>query len=521
MGRLRLYSCLAAFVAVLLLPFVGHLWVAHPRSLAAPPASTGVLRELRVITPHNQDIRRVFEPAFSQWHEAHFGEAVAITYLSPGGTNDIVRYLQDLYGSFRDASGALLPEAQVDARIEVVWGGGDYAFERDFKPLLKPLSLDPQLISAAFPASDLAGVPLYDPEPGHAPKWVGVALSSFGIIHAPGFYAALGLPPPQTWSDLARPELAGLVALADPTRSGAAAIIYMMVLQREMAAAEERWLGLNPAFASLSRALIEEQAGYREALAAGWKEGMRTLLLMAANARYFTDSGSRPCADVGDGESAAGVAIDFYARVYEQEIGSGRIQYHAPRGATAITPDPVGILYGTTGAREQLANRFVQFLLSPEAQRLWNLEAGQSQHVSRSLRRLPARRDVYADRAGWADDENPFEVAEGFNMRQRWMRQLGRLIPVWAAAWIDAKPDLDAAHRDVLAVADPDRRRALRRELSDLPIEYADVLAKRPTEDDAGRRLDPRLLTARERLSLSERFRDHYRAVALRARGAS
>jgi hypothetical protein len=295
----------------------------------------------------------------------------------------------------------------------------------------------------------------------------------------------------------------------------------MMVLQREMAAAEERWLAQNPAFAPLSRSLIEEQAGYREALAAGWKEGMRTLLLMAANARYFTDSGGRPCVDVGDGESAAGVAIDFYARVFEQEIGSDRIQYHAPRGATAITPDPVGILYGTTGPREELANRFVQFLLSPEAQRLWNLEAGQSQYVARSLRRLPARRDVYADRAGWADDENPFEVAEGFNMRQRWMRQLGRLIPVWAAAWIDAKPDLDAAHRDVLAVRDPARRRALRRELSDLPIEYADVLAKRSTQDEAGRRLDPRLLAARERLSLSERFRDHYRAVARRARGAS
>jgi iron(III) transport system substrate-binding protein len=517
MSRVRLYACLAAFVAVLLLPFVGHLLLGH-EARPAQRARTGAARELRVITPHNQDIRRVFAPAFSDWHQKRFGEPVAIIYLSPGGTNDIVRYLHDLYGNFRDASGALLPEDQVDSRIEVVWGGGDYAFERDFKPLLEPLAVPPELIAAAFPNSDLAGVPLYDPERGHAPKWVGVALSSFGIIHAPAFYAALGLPPPETWSDLARPELAGLVALADPTRSGAAAVIYMMVLQREMAASEERWLGQNRAFLEAARSLMEEQAGYHEALAEGWSKGMRTLLLMAANARYFTDSGGRPCADVGDAESASGVAIDFYARVFEQEIGSSRIKYHAPRGATAITPDPVGILYGTTGAREELANRFVEFLLSPEAQRLWNLDGGQSPYVARSLRRLPARRDVYADRTGWADDENPFEVAEGFNMRQRWMGQLGRLIPVWAAAWIDAKPDLDVAYRQVLAVQDPERRRALTFQLSDLPIEYAEVVAKRP-KDSSG--LDPRLRSARERLSLAERFRDHYRAVARRARGDS
>jgi ABC-type glycerol-3-phosphate transport system substrate-binding protein len=232
---------------------------------------------------------------------------------------------------------------------------------------------------------------------------------------------------------------------------------------------------------------------------------------MAANARYFGDSASRPCVDVGDAEAAAGVAIDFYARVFQDQIGKRRITYYAPRGATAITPDPIGVLYGTRGERELLANRFVEFLLSPEAQRLWNLDAGQSPYVPRSLRRLPVRRDVYLDRQGWADDENPFELAQGFNLRQRWMRQLGKLVPIWAAAWIDGKPELDRAYAAVLAVSDPARREQLRQQLADLPIELEELT--RPSADGSAPGQDARLRAARERTAWSMRFRDHYLGV--------
>jgi len=522
---LRLYGCLAAFFAVLLAPFVlrGVLGDTatrrlQPASESQAPETQAEALELRIVTPHNQDIRRVFEPAFSDWHREHFGRSVTITYLSPGGTNDIVRYLRDLYGTYRDAAGNLLPEEQVNSGIELVWGGGDYTFERDFKPLLKPLELPRELLAAAFPRADLAGVALFDPDaltPGRAPHWVGVVLSSFGVIYAPEFYERLGLPAPESWNDLARPELRGLLALSDPTRSGTAAVSYMMVLQRAMASAEQRWLDAHPEAGGVLRPGDEREASYQAALAGGWKEGMRVLLLMAANARYFTDSGSRPCADVGDAEAAAGVAVDFYARVFQEQIGRRRITYYAPRGATAITPDPIGILYGTRGERELLANRFVEFLLSPGAQRLWNVQPGQSPYVTRSLRRMPVRSDVYADRSGWADDENPFEVAEGFNLRQRWMRQLSRLVPLWAAAWIDGKTDLDRAYRAVLGIADPERRQRLLFRLSDPPIELSELM--RPATNSAEVK-DQRLLAARERIDWSARFRKHYRDVLLEAK---
>jgi iron(III) transport system substrate-binding protein len=515
MARVR--AQFVAFFAVLLLPFVLRGWLGHSEPRARTSSGAPVA-ELRIVTPHNQDIRRAFELAFSDWHLEHHGQAVAITFLSPGGTNEIVRYLADAYGAYRDGAGKLLPEEQVNVGIDIVWGGGDYTFERDFKPWLKPIAISRERLLEVFPEPDLAGVALFDPEArdgSRAPKWVGVVMSSFGIIYAPEVYELLRLPAPETWNDLARPELAGLLALADPTRSGSAAVVYMMVLQRAMAAAERRWLDQNPVPAGVD---LESLPGYEAALASGWKEGMRVLVLMAANARYFTDSASRPCADVGDAESAAGVAIDFYARVYQEQVGDDRIRFHAPRGATAITPDPVGILYGTLGEHERVANRFVEFLLSREGQRLWNLDAGQSPYLPRSLRRMPARRDVYADRRGFADDDNPFELAEGFNMRQRWMRQLGRLLPIWGAAWMDAKGQLDEAYRAILELPDPAERARLAFELSDIPIEYAEIGA-RPAPAGAG--VDPRLVAARDRLQFGQRFRHHYERVLAEARAVA
>jgi ABC-type Fe3+ transport system substrate-binding protein len=516
----RLHGYFLAFALVLLLPFAVRALLGRSESRGRAERSATAL-QLSIITPHNQDIRRAFEPAFSDWHLKHHGQPVAITYLSPGGTNDIVRYLKDIYGSYRNGAGALLPEEQINTGIDIVWGGGDYIFERDFKPLLKPLSVSKELLREVFPAPDLAGVALFDPaaQGGQAPKWVGVVVSTFGIIYAPDVYDLLHLPAPESWSDLARPELAGLLAVADPTRSGTAATVYMMVLQRAMASAELRWLEQSPEREQMAAADLERSASYRLAIGAGWKEGMRTLVLMAANARYFTDSASRPCADVGDAESAAGVAIDFYARVYQEQIGDRRIRFHAPRGATAITPDPVGVLYGTVGERELLANRFVEFLLSTEGQRLWNVDESHSPYLRRSLRRMPIRKDVYADATGFVDADNPFELAEGFNMRQRWMRQLGRLLPVWGAAWIDAKSKLDEAYEVVRAVPDPARREQLMFQLSDIPIDYDEVSpAPGSPPPPSGEGVDARLEGARARLELGERFRSHYARVLAQAR---
>jgi len=520
---MRRYAFIILFLLVLLAPLAARLMVT--RGTSAPPAAAGPALHLVVISPHNQDIRREFARAFSDWHRETFGQPVEIDYRTPGGSNDVVRLLTTTYAAQRSPDGKLPPEDQARADIDVAWGGGDVTFDRDLKPLgiLQPIELPdaPSLLSEAFPESTLAGVKLYDDyvDPRTKkpkPRWVGVCLSSFGIIYNPDVYATLGLAAPAHWQDLADPRLSGWVALADPTHSGSAGVTYMMVLQRAMADAEEAYHAGHPG------PLNKSSPQYQAAIAAGWHRGMGQLLLIAANARYFTDNATQPPNDVGNGEAAAGVAIDFYGRTFEQEIGSSRIRFLAPRAATAVTPDAVAILYGVKGDRQVLARRFVQFLLARRGQLMWILKPGQaSGPVERALHRSPIRRDLYApgtDRSGWADDVNPFDEAGGFNQRGEWMALFGDTRPIWAAAWIDSRDALRSAYAKILAAPDDAHRSALLAELADLPITMAQVATLRDQRKQLeASGADSDVWKAEQRQAWAQTFRDHYARVAARS----
>ncbi|HEX2735530.1 MAG TPA: extracellular solute-binding protein [Polyangiaceae bacterium] len=511
--RVGRYSFLAIFALLLFTPFLVRAWVGAPTS-DAPPADL----ELRVITPHTLDIRRAFEAAFSDWHRRRFGRSVKIVYLIPQGTTDMVRYLRDAYGAEGVFSGAPAPDEQrVHVGIDVVWGGGDVTFEREIKAYLKPVNLPAGVLQAALPEPDLAGVALYDAKTPQAPRWVGVALSSFGIAYNPDLFKRLNRPAPQTWSDLTDPSLSGLLALADPMRSGSAAVAYMIVVQRAMADAEAAYHARLEASGETSN-----PQQLQSALAQGYHAGMSLLVRIAANARYFTESGSRPCDDVGQGDAAAAMAIDFYARVLAEELGDERVRYIAPAGASALTPDPVAVLFGTLGEREVLANRFVEFLLSADGQRLWNLRADASPYLKRSLRRLPIRRDVYRDRSQWADDTDPFASASGFNLRQEWMSSFRDSRDVWSAAWIENHDALRDAYTTILELSDAGLREQLIAKLSDLPIELTEILSYKQKRDELEKqgKEDSRLFQANQRAAWARRFREHFQEIGALAHSA-
>ena len=524
---MRQYIYLLLIALVLIVPFA--LRRAAGSKAAVTDASA---QRLIVITPNNQDIRNEFGRAFDAWHQRIYGAAVAVDWRSVGGTNDVKRYLQTTFSGQLDSDGKLKPDAT--AGVDVVWGGGDFFFNHDLKPLgiLAPMPDDAsfrKLLHEVFPEPSLAGVNLLDVSKDAAgkplpPQWVGTCLSSFGIIYNPGLYAknALDLPPPQTWADLANPRLFGYVALADPTHSGSAAVAYMMVLQRAMADAENDLFRAQPALKTLPKADLAKLPAYNQALAAGFKKGMGQLLLIAANARYFADSATQVPDDVGNGEAAAGTAIDFYGRVYEETVGPDRLRFVLPQAATAITPDPVAILRGAPHA--ELARHFVEYLLSPEGQRLWDLKPGTpGGPVARALRRLPVRRDVYgsssADRVNWSDPGiNSFEAAGGFNQRGEWMKPFTELLQIWAAAWIDSRDELRSSYARILAVPDAQRREQLIAEFADLPITLAEVDAiVKEHKARADAREDVEVWRARKRIELANRFRAHYRAVAAKA----
>src|SRR5687768_6606262 len=224
-ARMRRYVHIFLFLVVLATPFV--LRLAVTRGDGRPAAGRDAAR-LVVITPHNQDIRREFARAFSEWHLRKYGRAVVIDYRIPGGTNDIRRQLEHTYRGFQQAG------KEPVADVHVAWGGGDYFFAVDLQPpdlrILQPMELDPKLLTEVFPEPALAGVRLYDrPKAGAdgktpGPLWVGVCLSSFGIVYNEDVYSSLGLSTPQAWGDLTHERLSGMLALADPTHSGSAAV---------------------------------------------------------------------------------------------------------------------------------------------------------------------------------------------------------------------------------------------------------------------------------------------------------
>ncbi len=380
MNHMRRYGFIIGFAVLLIAPLAAHAL----RGVWNPTGASASGARLVIITPDDEDIRNEFRWAFADWHRRKYGEAVDVQYLNPGGTNDIRRELQLRYQAIRDANGGRLPpEDQIDIGIDLVWGGGDYYFNSQLKPLgiLRPLDLDPKFLAEVFPQPTLAGVKLYDQDTDRSgkplpPRWVGVCLASFGIIYNPDLYRALDLSAPRTWSDLANPGLFRSLTLADPSHSGTASTTYMVIIQRAMADAESEFLNL-PQNRGKPAAELKSTPQYQAALDAGWKQGMRQLLLIAANARYFSDDAEQLPNDVASGDAAAGTAIDFYGRVTEQTVGPGRERFIVPAAATAITPDPIAILYGTHGKQLVLAKHFIQFLLSPEGQRLWILRPGQ------------------------------------------------------------------------------------------------------------------------------------------------
>ncbi len=198
-----------------------------------------------------------------------------------------------------------------------------------------PIDLPEGMLEEIYPEPAIGGEPLYHPE--H--RWYGAAVSSFGIIYNRDVLQMLNLPEPRTWADLQSPSYRGWVALSDPAHSGSIAATYNIILRRK-----------------------------------GWADGWHLLRRAFANARYFTSSSSQIPVDVSAGEAAAGMCIDFYGRFQAQAIGRNRVGYVDPKHMTATTADPIAML--RSAPHRELARQFIMWVLSKDAQRLWQRRVG-------------------------------------------------------------------------------------------------------------------------------------------------
>jgi ABC-type Fe3+ transport system substrate-binding protein len=478
---------------------------------------------LVIISPHHEAIRHEFERGFSRWHRERHGAPVRIDWRNIGGTTEILRYLSSELaassqvwwrrqgkpwppGGADAVVGTRPPRAdrpdlvavyeavrrvddprQITVGIDLLFGGGGYDHGVAYRaglsvPPWPPGKAPPGLLAAVdgtvLIPEQISG------ETCRTPTMFGNAASTFGIAYNVHRVQALGVQtPPARWADLAHPIYAGAVGLADPTKSGASAKAFEMIVQQRMreaagaagfdAATIARFEGEIDAYAArLGRGYRRGDlppgvpAAYQEALERGWVDGMLLIQRIGANARYFTDSAGKVAIDVAMGDAAVGMAIDFYARYQAQAtggpLGQERMLFVTPVGGTSVSCDPIGLLRGAP--HREIAIRFIEFVLGDDGQRLWTYLPGTPGGPERyALRRLPVRRDFYpsavpAIQAAYerhrryaADDlgdpsTDPYQVAAHFTYYPRWTaRHFGVQREIIRAMALDSGDDLRAA----------------------------------------------------------------------------
>ncbi len=314
---------------------------------------------LEILSAHGENILDEFEWAFSLRHAMEHGKKVAFIRRSAGGGgNSNQGYLLNVYGT-KDRFGH-----SGRPGVDILWGGGEAPFIDlarglpDTGPLLEKLSLDEDVL-ANIP-TQYTGIPLYDRE--H--RWVGAALSGFGILYNKGMLARCRIAPPKDWRDLGDARFTGLLELADPSQSSSAAAAY--------------------------RAVVVS--------APTWTEGWARLMPILGNAKIISDSSSSAVNAPVLGEALVATCVDFYGILRAVEAPD-QLEYFTPSEQAVFTPDPIAVL--RDAPNPGLAREFVRFVLSPQGQALWALDVGKpGGPVRRVLGRQPIRRDVYQLQAG-------------------------------------------------------------------------------------------------------------------------
>ncbi|MCC5789475.1 MAG: extracellular solute-binding protein [Opitutales bacterium] len=530
-GRILIIAALGAVVGV---PFLLR---------PDPEGRTEFDAEVVIITPHNEYIRHEFAHGFREWYAERTGKIVRVDWRMPGGTSEIATFLDSEYraafrlhwerelgerwdreiqGAYANHTIVLREDPADDDRLQrarraflemdrgvgldLFFGGGSFDFIRQARAgRLVSSGLEgkrPEWFNDEVIPLDLSGESFRDPEG----RWIGAALSSFGLIYNRDALGRVEFPgTPKQWVDLTSPLLMGEVALADPSKSGSIAKAFEMVIQQQMQElARER--GYDPSEVP------------EEVLAEGWLRGLQLVQLMGANARYFTDAATKPLVDVALGDAATGMAIDFYGRTQEEALqmrGSDRFGFHTPEGGSTVSVDPIGLLRGAPN--REIAVAFMEYVLSPEGQALWNLEPGvEGGPRDYALRRLPVRKDFYREEMESVRSDPgvfPYEMADSFYYHFDWT---GRLFNetrfIIRVMCLDTHDELRRAWREIIRAGRPPEAMEILQDLS--RISYGEV---KGTISEAIRSGDP-LDEVRLAKELGNHFRAQYREAARVAR---
>lgn len=453
---------------------------------------------LVIITPHNESIRKEFGEAFAgHWRQTK-GRSLYIDWRNPGGTSEIRMVLE---AGFKAAE----ETGREGMGVDVFFGGGEPDFSGQAKKgrfqKLRVFDTMPELFAADGAVPETFTGERYWPA-DHS--WVGVCMSQFGICYNPDVLARLKILPPVSWNDLGDPRYAGNIALSDPTKSGSVARTFELLVQGGM-----------------QREMAMPGANKQAAMAAGWTEGLQLIQRMAANARYFTDSASKVPQEVGQGNAAAGMCIDFYGRSFADELksatGKPRVVWIAPQGGTTLSGDPVAVLKGAE--HPEVAQSFVEFCLTPRAQALWLGKPGAPDGPKeRALHRMPIRRDIYTPENlanSTMPDANPYQDPGNFTYQRELtgsaFNTLRQLVKIMC---IDSHEEMKSAWFALRDAGMPADALAVFSDVS--VVDYAKAGKGDPVLDGP----DP-LKAAERAAELGEHFRANYRKAEAMARAKS
>ena len=295
---------------------------------------------LTILTRHDVMIHNVFEPAFLASDFAIDNEIGDILWKTP--TED---YWDDL-----------IELGQVD----VCWGGGPTLFDQlmleDYLEVLdSPLMVE----VASRINSTIAGAVMKRNNTAGDLVWIAAAISSFGFTVNHDFLDTYSLPTPMSWTDLADP-IYGSLLKAIPTIA----------------------MGNAPDTTSNTRIYEIITQGM------GWDTGWVTMARMAGSASIF--GGSVEVQNAAEtGQVGIAMSIDFYG--YGTQYRNSDCEYILPEGESIVNGDPIAI--ASTSSKKDLAEGFLDFVLSSYGQSLW---------LHRSINRMPVMREAFDEPLGIA-----------------------------------------------------------------------------------------------------------------------
>ena len=311
---------------------------------------------LVIYSPHSDEIRQEFGEAFRAWYRRETGRDVDVKWPDPsGGGTEVLRRLEDKFRAGR-------------YDIDIGFGGGPIYDQMKQLGMLEPYRLPADVLAAIPPKA--AGQPVYDPDFAY----YGAAISTFGILYNKTILRQKALPEVKDWEAMTDPKFFGLVGAGDPAKSSTVLKAYEIILQ-----------------------------------AYGYERGMAILARMAGNAREFYPTSSEIPRNMAKGFLAVGPCIDFYAYRQMRSEGGEQLGFIAPSGLTVITADPIAIL--KKAPHRPVAEKFVDFVMGPEGQRLWMLPAGAPGGPKKvTLGRLAVLPGIYEEAAakGTIIPFNPF-----------------------------------------------------------------------------------------------------------------